>query len=82
MKRSKVWIGIVLAACLLLAGCGGGWQTTVVGPDGAESIISRVTWRDLQAFVGEDSDVDGDDGLLLLERVLYRQGYHLKTLLN
>ena len=76
MKRSKVSIGIVLAACLILVGCGGGWQTTVVGPDGAETIISRATWRDSEAFVGEDSD-DTKDESLLLERILYQHGYTL-----
>jgi hypothetical protein len=71
-----VWIRIVMVMGLLLAGCGGGWQTTVVGPDGAETVVSSATWRDLQEFVGEDSDVEGDDSLLL-ERVLYQHGYHL-----
>jgi hypothetical protein len=74
--RHQMWIHIVLLAGLVLAGCGGGWQTTVVGPDGTETVISRATWRDLQEFVGEDSNVDGDDSLLL-ERVLYQHGYHL-----
>ncbi|MBN2391163.1 MAG: alkaline phosphatase family protein [Anaerolineae bacterium] len=76
MKGGKVWIGIVLAACLILAGCSGGWQTTVVGLDGTEAIISRATWRDLEAFAGEDSD-DTKDKSLLLERTLYEHGYSL-----
>ncbi len=37
-------------------------------------------WRDWQEFVGEDSDVEGDDSLLL-ERVLYQHGYHLIEIL-
>jgi len=48
----------------------------MVGPDGAETVISRATWRDLREFVGEDSDVEKDTALLL-ERVLYQHGYHL-----
>ena len=67
---------IMIVICLVLAGCGGGWQTTVVGPDGAEATISRAIWRDLEEFTGEDSDDATEDGLLL-ERVLYQHGYHL-----
>jgi hypothetical protein len=48
----------------------------LVGPDGAETIISRATWRDFKEFGGEDNNLEGDDSLLL-ERVLYQQGYHL-----
>ncbi len=77
LKYRCAWIGIIVLVCLTtLAGCGGGWQTTVVGPDGAETVISRATWRDLREFVGEDSDVEKDTALLL-ERVLYQHGYHL-----
>jgi len=77
LKRRSAWIGVIVLMYLItLAGCGGGWQTAVVGPDGAEVVISRATWRDLEAFAGEDSDDAKDDGLLL-ERVLYQHGYHL-----
>lgn len=75
VKFSKAWIGIISAICLILTGCGGGWQTTLKGPDGAETIISRAMWRELEEFAGEDSDDDKDDRLLL-ERVLYQHGYH------
>ena len=74
--RYGVSIHVVMLMALLLVGCGGRWQTTVVGPDGAETIISRATWRDLEEFAGEDSD-DAKDNGLLLERVLYQLGYHL-----
>ena len=66
----------LLLLCLFLAGCAGGWQTTLVGPDGTGAVISRATWRELQAFVAEDRGVTGDD-YLLLERVLYQHGHHL-----
>jgi len=69
-------IGIVIAIGLILTGCGGGWQTTLIGPNGEEVMISRATWRELEAFAGEDSD-DAKDNGLLLERVLYQHGYHL-----
>jgi len=71
-----VWICVAIMVGLLLAGCGGGWQTTLIGPEGKEATISRATWRDLEEFVGEDSDDDKDNSLLL-ERVLYQHGYHL-----
>lgn len=66
----------LLLLCLVLTGCSGGWQTTIVGPDGAEAVASRATWRELEAFAGEDSD-DAKNDSLLLERVLYQHGYHL-----
>jgi len=53
----------------------------LAGPDGAETVISRATWRDLQAFVGEDSDIEKDSSLLL-ERVLYQHGYRLMDTLT
>ncbi len=67
----------MMVVCLTTsAGCGGGWQTTLVGPDGAVAAVSRATWQELGAFAGENSD-DAKNKDLLLERVLYQHGYHL-----
>jgi hypothetical protein len=76
IPRCGVWIGVVMALSLVLAGCGMGWQTTLVRPDGEEKVVTRATLRDMKEFAAEDSDTDKDDNLLL-ERVLYQHGYNL-----
>jgi hypothetical protein len=63
---------LVLVTLILLAlsACAPAWETTLVDAQGAAVTITRETLRDLSAFAA-------DDGSVLLERVLYENGYRV-----
>ncbi len=59
---------LALVLLVLLASCGGTWQTTVVAPDGSDFGVEAETLESLAAFANEERGVP-------LERVLWTAGH-------
>ncbi len=67
VRRRILCLSLLVLALLALGGCGLGWETTVVAPDGSEIAVDRARLEDLEVF-DEGSGVPVD-------RLLWQAGY-------